>query len=116
VATVEALRTDASGLAPSGDVDLPEQQELELETAMRPRDAFFAAAEQVEASHAIGRIAAELVTPYPPGVPVLAPGEVISAQAVEFLQTGVKAGMLISEAADPEMSSFRVVTRDAERR
>jgi arginine decarboxylase len=116
VATVEALRTDASGLAPSGDVDLPEQQELELETAMRPRDAFFAAAEQVEASHAIGRIAAELVTPYPPGVPVLAPGEVISAQAVKFLQTGVKAGMLISEAADPEMSSFRVVTRDAERR
>ncbi|WP_028642393.1 aminotransferase class I/II-fold pyridoxal phosphate-dependent enzyme [Nocardioides sp. URHA0020] len=115
VSTVEALRVDARGLGPSGSVDLPDQHGLELETAMRPRDAFFAAAEQVDASEAVGRVAAELVTPYPPGVPVLTPGEVITAQAVEYLQTGVKAGMLIAESADTTMGSFRVVASDAVR-
>jgi lysine decarboxylase len=43
---------------------------------MLPRDAFFAPAETVPFKEAMGRISAELVTPYPPGIPAVAPGEV----------------------------------------
>ena len=50
-----------------------------------------------------------MVTPYPPGVPVLAPGERISREAVDYLRSGVAAGMLIPEAADPKVESLRVV-------
>jgi arginine/lysine/ornithine decarboxylase len=76
---------------------------------MLPRDAFFARVEQVPVDRAAGRIAAEIVSPYPPGVPVLAPGERISQQVLDYLTTGVAAGMLIPDAADPEMKTVRVV-------
>jgi arginine decarboxylase len=62
-------------------VDLPEPRSLELENVMTPRDAFFARVEQVPVEDAVGRVAAEMVSPYPPGVPVLAPGELISQEA-----------------------------------
>ena len=78
---------------------------------MTPRDAFFAEAEQVPADEAAGRIAAEMVSPYPPGVPVLAPGEQITREVVDYLTSGVEAGMLIPDAADPQLRTFRVVTQ-----
>lgn len=90
-------------------VELPEPRSLELEQAMPPRDAFFGRVEQVPAAEAVGRVAAEMVSPYPPGVPVLAPGERISQEAVDHLTTGVQAGMLVPDAADPSMGTFRVV-------
>ena len=68
-------------------------------------------ADAVDADSAFGRIAAEPVSPYPPGVPVLAPGERISREAVDYLTTGVGAGMLIPDAADPSMETLRVVAR-----
>jgi arginine/lysine/ornithine decarboxylase len=76
-----------------------------------PREAFFAAAEHVPPSAAVGRIAAEMLTPYPPGVPMVMPGEVIDAESVAFLTAGVKAGMYVPDAADPELNTFRVVAR-----
>ena len=44
-----------------------------------------------------------------PGVPVLAPGERITQEVVDYLTSGVAAGMLIPDAADPEMTTLRVV-------
>jgi arginine decarboxylase len=77
--------------------------------AMLPRDAFFGRVEQVEVQHAAGRIAAEMVSPYPPGVPVVAPGELLDADVLDYLVTGVQAGMLIPDAADPTLRTVRVV-------
>ncbi|MGY1624426.1 aminotransferase class I/II-fold pyridoxal phosphate-dependent enzyme [Geodermatophilus sp. SYSU D00965] len=111
-ALLDALRALVEGAASMERpprVDLPSPQGLELEQAMTPRDAFFARVEQVPAAEAVGRVAAELVSPYPPGVPVLAPGERISQDAVDYLTSGVQAGMLIPDAADPSMETFRVV-------
>ena len=52
---------------------------------MTPRDAYFAPHETVAVDEAIGQVSAELVAPYPPGIPVLAPGERITAEAVAGL-------------------------------
>jgi arginine decarboxylase len=92
-------------------VRLPEPRALQLEQAMLPRDAFFATAEHVPARQAVGRIAAETISPYPPGVPVIAPGEVITRAAVDYLTSGVTAGMLIPDAADPTVETLRVTAR-----
>ncbi|MBB3086363.1 aminotransferase class I/II-fold pyridoxal phosphate-dependent enzyme [Geodermatophilus sabuli] len=109
VDALAALVDGASSMERSPRVDLPEPRALELEQAMTPREAFFARAEHVPAAAAVGRVAAELVSPYPPGVPVLAPGERISQDAVDYLVTGVRAGMLVPDAADPSMETLRVV-------
>ncbi|MFD7924270.1 hypothetical protein ACFV3R_34330 [Streptomyces sp. NPDC059740] len=53
----------------------------------------------------MGRVAAEMVSPYPPGVPVLAPGEVITADIVACLRSGVEAGMLIPDSAGPSLET-----------
>jgi arginine decarboxylase len=90
-------------------VDLPRPEALELEQARLPRDAFFGPADHVPADKAAGRIAAEMLSPYPPGVPVVAPGEVITAEVIDYLRTGLAAGLLISDAADPSLNTIRVV-------
>jgi arginine decarboxylase len=55
-------------------IDLPSPADLQLDTVMLPREAFFARTEDVPAKEAVGRICAEQITPYPPGIPVLLPG------------------------------------------
>src|SRR4051794_12272560 len=107
--SLRALVEDARSIAKPPRVGLPAPPSLELENAMTPRDAFFARVEQVPIDEAAGRVVAEMVSPYPPGVPLLAPGEVVSQEAVDYLVTGVAAGMLIPDAADSSMKSLRVV-------
>jgi arginine decarboxylase len=109
VQTLTALTQDAQDADSPHPVHLPSPGGLELETVMTPRDAFFARIEQVPVEEAEGRVAAEMVSPYPPGVPVLAPGERITQEALDYLTSGVQAGMLIPDAADPQLSSLRVV-------
>ncbi len=56
-----------------------------------PRDAYFARSVSVDLRDAENEIAAELVTPYPPGIPVLAPGELITRDKIDFLlETGIQ--------------------------
>jgi len=63
----------------------------------------------VTAERAVGRVCAELIAPYPPGIPVLAPGEVVTAEVLAALR-GVRAdGGRIAYAADPDLATIHVV-------
>jgi arginine decarboxylase len=77
--------------------------------AVPPREAFFAANETVVADHAAGRVSAELVAPYPPGIPVLAPGEIITAEALAALRAAQAEGSRIAYAADPALATLQVL-------
>lgn len=80
-----------------------------------PRDAFFATAEPVPLDRAVGRISAELVAPYPPGIPVLAPGERITAATLDALEHARRAGVRIAYAADPALATLRVTATQPSR-
>lgn len=82
---------------------------VEPRTALDPRSAYFAAHETVKADAAIGRVCAELIAPYPPGVPVLAPGEIITAGALHALREALADGGRIAYAADPTLATVQVV-------
>jgi len=77
--------------------------------AISIREAYFADTELVPANAAIGRTSADLIAPYPPGVAVVAPGEVLTEQIVSGLITSQKAGVRIAYATDPTLANFRVV-------
>jgi arginine decarboxylase len=79
------------------------------QTVLAPREAFFAPNETIPAGAAVGRISAELVAPYPPGVPVLAPGELITAEALAALREVAANGGRIAYAEDPSLATFQVV-------
>jgi arginine/lysine/ornithine decarboxylase len=110
--SLTALCEAAPELADPAPVNRPSPGELELETVLLPRDAFFGPVEVVPAAEAVGRIAAEQITPYPPGIPVALPGERINAAVVDYLTTGVAAGMVIPDAADPSVETIRVVREE----
>jgi arginine/lysine/ornithine decarboxylase len=90
-------------------IHLPSPDELELETVMLPRDAFFGRTEMVSADEAAGRIAAEQVTPYPPGIPAIVPGERLNEPVIGYLRSGAESGMTLPDAADATMQNVRVV-------
>ncbi|CAL9668942.1 Arginine decarboxylase [Streptomyces sp. enrichment culture] len=108
---LRALVEKADSIERQPPVRLPEPSALELEQAMLPRAAFFAPVEHVPAERAAGRVSAEMISPYPPGVPVIAPGEVITSEALDYLRSGVEHGVLIPDAADPSVRTLRVVAR-----
>jgi arginine decarboxylase len=74
-----------------------------------PRDAFFSRFEDVKAKDAVGRIAAEQITPYPPGIPVILPGERINQEVVDYLLSGLDAGMTLPDPADASLKTIRVM-------
>ncbi|WP_336082749.1 aminotransferase class I/II-fold pyridoxal phosphate-dependent enzyme [Nocardia sp. SSK8] len=113
--TVDAL-VDALALWRAGldrpeppQIRLPTPEDLQLESVMLPREAYFAPSEPVPAEHAAGRVAAEQLTPYPPGIPAVIPGERLGAGVMEYLRTGVAAGLNVPDAADPHLTTLRVV-------
>jgi lysine decarboxylase len=75
------------------------------------RDAYFAKTEMVSAKEALGRISADLIAPYPPGVAVVAPGEILTAQIIDGLSASKSAGVRIAYATDSSLERYRVVTR-----
>ena len=74
-----------------------------------PCQAFFAPGESVPLREAVGRIAAEMVSPSPPGIPRLLPGERVAPAHVEYFARGIAAGMFIPDAGDRSLGTLRVV-------
>jgi arginine decarboxylase len=111
VRALEDLAKRHGEIEPSPPVKIPSPGHLDLETVMLPRDAFFGPTESVPHDQAAGRIAAELATPYPPGVPVLVPGDLITREAVEYLRSGVAAGMQLPDPASSSLDTIKVVAR-----
>lgn len=90
---------------------LPSRPEIRSEAPMLPRDAFFASTETVKFDQAAGRISAELITPYPPGIPAVAPGELYTEENLSYLEAFVEAGGFVEGAADPTLQNVRVISR-----
>jgi arginine/lysine/ornithine decarboxylase len=112
---LRALTEAAPNMPRPPAVVIPDEEELFLETVMLPRDAFFGPVEVIPCEEAPGRIAAEMATPYPPGVPLLLPGERINKAAIDYLRSGVEAGMVLPDPADPTLKTIRVVREEPHR-
>ncbi len=78
---------------------------------MNPRNAFLATTEFVAFKASAGRICAEVVTPYPPGIPVISPGEEITPEIIAYLALEKKAGVRMQGPYDAELRTIRVVSR-----
>ncbi|MBD2653072.1 aminotransferase class I/II-fold pyridoxal phosphate-dependent enzyme [Synechocystis sp. FACHB-383] len=77
--------------------------------AMIPRRAAYNAQKLVPVNEAIGQISAGLLCPYPPGIPVLVPGEIITPEAIAFLTEVLSLGGTISGLASEELTHLAVV-------
>jgi arginine decarboxylase len=79
------------------------------ELAMTPREAFLGAQEAVPAGEAAGRIAAESLATYPPGIPNVLPGERLTAETLAYIQRTLELGGSVRGASDRLLRTVRVV-------
>jgi arginine decarboxylase len=79
------------------------------ELAMAPREAFLGPQEAVPFGDAAGRIAAESLAAYPPGVPNVLPGERLTAPTIEYVQQTLEHGGMLRGATDRKLRTIRVV-------
>lgn len=89
--------------------DQPPLDALQTDQVMRPAEAFFGKTEDVPLTDAAGRVIAEMVSPYPPGIPRLLPGERITPAHVRYLQTARDAGAHAPDPTDMTLQKLRVV-------
>ncbi|WP_305094219.1 aminotransferase class I/II-fold pyridoxal phosphate-dependent enzyme [Prescottella sp. R16] len=107
--SLRRLASAATDLPEPQTIVLPTPDEIQLESVTSPRAAFLGPTETVPASRAAGRIAAEQLTPYPPGIPVAVPGERLDTAVIDYLRSGVRAGMAVPDATHPRLDTFLVV-------
>lgn len=77
--------------------------------ALSPRRAYFAPSGRLPLAQAVGEVCAENIIPYPPGIPVLMPGEVIDADTVAYLRYVLRQGINIVGPEDLSLEQVRVI-------
>ena len=77
---------------------------------LAPRDAFLGPQEVVPFDAAEGRIAAESLAAYPPGVPNVLPGERLTGPTIAYIADSLAHGGLVRGASDRTLQTIRVVT------
>lgn len=80
--------------------------------ALPPRDAFYAHTESVPLAEADGRIIAEFIMVYPPGIPILLPGEVISQDNIDYITEHVEIGLPVQGPEDKTIKNVKVIVEE----
>lgn len=86
-------------------VHVPEMPRL----ALSPRDAFYSQTESIPFEESEGRIIAEFVYVYPPGIPIFTPGEIITKDNLDYINENREAGLPVQGPEDPTLSLLKVV-------
>lgn len=77
--------------------------------ALSPRDAFYAETELVPFDESEGRIIAEFIMVYPPGIPIFIPGEIITKDNLLYIKTNMEAGLPVQGPEDYDFKYLRVI-------
>ena len=83
---------------------------LNLRQAVTPREAFYSKAEDIDFWKAEGRVCAEFIIPYPPGIPLVSPGEEITEEMLEYISFIVKNGVEITGVKSKALEKLRVLS------
>lgn len=103
---LEALAQEAGGVS-SKPVDTPVPPIPPLQVS--PREAFYRPSQAIRLEQALGAVCAETVTCYPPGIPVICPGELVTAEVLEYLMVMRASGLRISGPADRKLTTLRIL-------
>lgn len=77
--------------------------------ALSPRDAFYAETETVPLDEAVGRIMAEFIMVYPPGIPIVMPGEILTEENLAYIRENLAVGLPVKGPEDPTIQTVKVI-------
>ncbi len=110
----EAAREGRLGAARPGRMMLPQRLPPPGPQVLTPREAVMGRVRRVPWSEACGEVSADLVTPYPPGTPLLVPGERIGAEVVEWARQALACGWELRGTGGSAESGVYVVDAPAQ--
>lgn len=74
-----------------------------------PRDAFYSSKKTVKIEEGIGKVSGEYIIPYPPGISLVSPGEIITQEIITYIQQGVKNGMIVNGIKDSNLKYIDII-------
>ncbi|WP_335870455.1 aminotransferase class I/II-fold pyridoxal phosphate-dependent enzyme [Bacillus sp. 2205SS5-2] len=77
--------------------------------SVTPRDAFYSETEVVPINESVGRVIAEFIMVYPPGIPIFIPGEIITKDNLTYIEKNVEAGLPVQGPEDFDLKHLRVI-------
>lgn len=80
------------------------------EQMLTPRDAFNSMTVSIPLSDSMGQISAEFLMAYPPGIPILCPGEMITKEIIDYVKALKEANLYVQGTEDPEVNNIKVVS------
>lgn len=83
---------------------------LKTEKVMNPREAYFHRKETIRWEEAAGKIAGEMIVPYPPGIPLVYPGEVISPEIWLQVEEYRRKGLAIHGPSDQRLKTLKIIS------
>lgn len=85
---------------------------IQPECVISPRKAFYANKELVPIRETVGRICGEIVMCYPPGIPILTPGEVITDEIIDLILYSKEKGCSLQGTIDPQVDCLNVIVEE----
>ena len=85
------------------------QEFIDPEVVTSPQEAFYAPKRSMPLVDSVGQVCSEFVTCYPPGIPILAPGERITQEILEHVQYAKEKGCSMTGPEDPELKYINVL-------
>ncbi|HBG84567.1 MAG TPA: arginine decarboxylase, partial [Erysipelotrichaceae bacterium] len=76
---------------------------------MSPQDSFYAQKESLPIQETVGKVCSEFVMCYPPGIPILAPGELITEEIIDYITYAKDKGCSITGPVDPYINELNVI-------
>ena len=90
------------------------QEYIDPEVAVTPQEAFYAPKESLPIEETAGRVCSEFVMCYPPGIPILAPGERITEDILRYITYAKEKGCSMTGPEDPDILRLNVLTEEGE--
>ena len=91
--------------------DLIAGEYIQPELVLSPQEAFYAERKSLILDESVGQVCGEFVMCYPPGIPILAPGERITREIVDYIQFAKERGCSLQGTEDPEVNHINVIKR-----
>ena len=88
---------------------LMKQEYIDPEVAVSPQEAFYAPHQSLPLDQTAGRVCSEFVMCYPPGIPILAPGERVTGPIIQYIRYAREKGCSMTGPEDPEIEFLNVL-------
>ena len=97
----------------SGDIKDIEIRQINTEIGINPREAFYANKELVDIKDSLNMICGESIMAYPPGIPIISPGEIITYEIINYINLLKDSGAYFTDAQDKKLNKILVVNDTA---